>query len=69
MAIKDGLAWLAGLAVVGAAFCAFHPNLHGNWEFLWDDTEHLGQTSSKWGVKMGQKWVKPVPLRFTSEGF
>ena len=46
-AMKDGLAGLAGLAVVGAAFGAFHPNLHGSWEFLWDDTEHLGRRSER----------------------
>ena len=58
MADGLGLAGLAGLAVIGATFCAFHPTLHGHWEFLWDDTEHLGsQMKSKmpripdvWGI-------------------
>jgi hypothetical protein len=55
-AMKDGLAGLAGLAVVGAAFGAFHPNLHGSWEFLWDDTEHLGRSERR-SLK-GSQWVK-----------
>ena len=41
-----------GLLAPFAALAAFHPNLHGAWEFVWDDTESLGSLGSNPGVKV-----------------
>ncbi|CAK9026266.1 unnamed protein product [Durusdinium trenchii] len=55
-----------GLLAPFAALAAFHPNLHGAWEFVWDDTENFNDAQLrrlKWSISNVQWWCENSVLR------